>query len=366
MITREYGDARYRVTLTHGSVAEECVGAWARGLSELRSLEGLALDAGVISRIFFDGATPRGEVAELAAASGSPMMLIRGDYPAGKHTVGVQACTISGTPVRQVTQDGRVVGCAYADDDAEYCHLTGILPQDLRCSNVRQAESCFLRMEDALRQAGMDFSHVVRTWIYLASLLDWYAEFNTVRTAFFKKRGVFDGLVPASTGIGAANHAGAAIVTGLLAIRPKHKAVTIQAVPSPLQCPALNYRSSFSRAVELGFPDRRHLLISGTASIAADGTTLYQGDVDKQISRTMDVVNVILQSRGMRWEDLTRGIVYFRDGRDAPRFDAYCRKRHLPPLPLIVADHVIVCRDDLLFEIEVDAVQDRPASPTAK
>ena len=31
------------------------------------------------------------------------------------------------------------------------------------------------------------------------------------------------------------------------------------AVPSPLQCPAPDYHSSFSRAVEIRYPGRRHL-----------------------------------------------------------------------------------------------------------
>lgn len=57
-------------------------------------------------------------------------------------------------------------------------------------------------MEEALNRAGMDFSHVVRTWFYNNRLLDWYEEFNRARDTFFESRGVFDRLVPASTGIG--------------------------------------------------------------------------------------------------------------------------------------------------------------------
>jgi len=53
----------------------------------------------------------------------------------------------------------------------------------------------------------MDFSHVARTWLYLDNLLDWYDDFNVVRTSFFRKHDVFRGLVPASTGIGGSNHA---------------------------------------------------------------------------------------------------------------------------------------------------------------
>ena len=132
-------------------------------------------------------------------------------------------------------------------------------------------------MEAALRLAGMDFSHVVRTWLFLDEILAWYRELNQARDAFFTSRGVYDGLVPASTGIGARNPAGTAVVAELLAVQPKSSRVRIRSVPSPLQCPALQYHSSFSRAVEVAQPDHRRLFISGTASIGPDGRSAHAG-----------------------------------------------------------------------------------------
>jgi enamine deaminase RidA (YjgF/YER057c/UK114 family) len=356
-ITRAFDDSQYRVALQHGNIEEQHLGAWAHELRELKAFDGVATNDGVIAKVFFDGFAPRDQVVDVVAETTAPLMLIRGDYPSGHSAVGVQIHAVAGAAVRKVVLDGQVVGCRYADEDAEYCYLTGILPPDRQLPKSRQAESCFLRMEGALAQAGMDFSHVARTWIYLAALLDWYADFNRVRNAFFTARGVFSGLVPASTGIGAGNHAGAAMAAGLFAMKPKHKAVRVFAVPSPLQCPAPNYKSAFSRAVEIEFPDRRHLLVSGTASIAPDGTTVHTGDVDQQIGLTMRVVEGILKSRNMDWADVTRGIVYFRDADDEARFRDFCRQRKLPRMPLITVGNVIICRDDLLFEIEVDAVQ---------
>jgi enamine deaminase RidA (YjgF/YER057c/UK114 family) len=70
---------------------------------------------------------------------------------------------------------------------------------------------------------------------------------------------------------------------------------------------------------------------------------------------TLDVVEAILKSRGYKWEDTVRAIGYFRDINDLPAFDAICKERGIAPLPLAPA-HVIVCRDDLLFEIEIDAL----------
>jgi len=215
--------------------------------------------------------------------------------------------------------------------------------------------SSFEQIEAALQKADMDFSHVMRTWYYVDDLLTWYDEFDAARTAFFQTRGVFDRLLPASTCIGAANPEGAALVSGVLAIRPRRSTIRIYEVSSPLQCPATDYRRFFSRAVEVAFSDHRLLTISGTAGIAPDGASMFADDVVKQIGRTLDVVEAILLSRSMDWKNTTRAVGYFRDIRNLPVFEACCRKRGIPPLPLVPA-HATVCRADLLFEMELDAM----------
>ena len=132
--------------------------------------------------------------------------------------------------------------------------------------------------------------------------------------------------------------------------------VKIQAVNSPLQNPALDYKSSFSRAVELKFPTHRNLLISGTASIDPVGKTAHPDNPEKQIRLTMEVVKAILESRNMDWGDLFRGIAYFKDMNYLPIYCRVAEELGIPRFPLAVS-HADVCRDDLLFEIEVDAVK---------
>ncbi len=96
-------------------------------------------------------------------------------------------------------------------------------------------------------------------------------------------------------------------------------------------------------------------MISGTASIAAEGKSMFTNDVEGQIRLTFDVVEAILQARGMGWKNTVRAVGYFRDMRDLPVFEKCCRDRGIAPLPLVAA-HTTVCRDDLLFEIELDAI----------
>ena len=323
---------------------------------DLSIFEGFPPPAGEIAAQLVFGGCGFEQVAR-AHMSGAPwpVLWVQGDVCSGTHLSGTQAYVVEDRPFGRVKLADQVVGSKWQDDDADYCLLAGILPVDSKQTRGAQTTSCMEQIETALHKAGMDFSHIVRTWFYLDQLLAWYDEFNAARTGFFESRNVFDRLIPASTGIGARNPAGAALVAGALAIRPRHQRVHVQEVPSPLQCPATEYRSSFSRAVEVAFPDRRMLIISGTASIAPEGESMFTNDCGKQIHLTLDVVEAILKSRDMDWSDTVRAVGYFRDMKDVPLFEKCRRDRGIPPLPLTPA-HTIVCRDDLLFEIELDAV----------
>jgi len=161
--------------------------------------------------------------------------------------------------------------------------------------------------------------------------------------------------VPASTGVGGANAARAALTADAYAIASHNRAVRITSVPSPLQGPALEYGSSFSRAVEMEMPDHRYLWVSGTASINQRGETAHVGDVGAQIDWTMRVVEAILESRRMGWDDVSRAVAYVKQGKMGTVFQKCCAERGLRDLPVVTTENDI-CRDDLLFEIEVDAV----------
>ena len=277
---------------------------------------------------------------------------------------GVQALALAGAPVHPIQCEGQCVGYAYSDAHADYCWVIGLLPGVRDVPQADQAADCLERLAACLALAGMEPTHIVRTWFYLDGLFEWYEEFNQVRDRFFHKHGILDRFPPASTGIGAANHAGAAVMAGALAVRPRSEACRVQPVVSPLQCPAMDYRRSFSRAVELVTPNWSKLYISGTASIGDDGQTLHSGEVDLQIERTLDVCQALLDSRRMNWRHVTRAIAYFSDERDQSRLEPILRRRFMPDLPLMIVQGR-VCREDLLFELELDAVAMGPAKVTA-
>jgi enamine deaminase RidA (YjgF/YER057c/UK114 family) len=267
-----------------------------------------------------------------------------------------QRFVVEGAEPRLIRRDGNTVGVAYHDAFAEYCLLTGVLPPDKNAPRAAQTTAVFEAIEEALSDAGMTFANVARTWLFMDRILEWYDEFNRTRDAFFRSRKVYDGMVPASTGIGSANLSGSAITACAIAVKPKNGNVTVEALPSPLQCAALQYGSSFSRAVEIGTPETRTLLVSGTASIEPGGATAYVDDVEKQIQLTMDVVEAILVSRGMGWGDATRAVMYLKKAEYLPLWQEWLRTHGLAGMPLVNVE-ADVCRDDLLVELEIDAVK---------
>jgi enamine deaminase RidA (YjgF/YER057c/UK114 family) len=269
---------------------------------------------------------------------------------------GVHLWAISGAKTSPVHLEGRRIGTLFEDQFGRYLRLVGLLPTDVACPRPQQADWIFRQMDAALADQGMTFANVVRTWFYNDDILAWYHDFNGVRNAFFRERGVVNGMMPASTGVAGRNAIGGGLITGLIAVEAKDPAVQAFAVPSPLQSSAADYGSSFSRAAELDLPDHRRLYVSGTASIDCSGETVFLGDCRAQVKQTMEVVQAILRSRGMDWTDVTRSLAYFKRAPDACLFDAYRKESGLPAFPAVVVENDI-CRDDLLYEIEVDAIK---------
>jgi len=316
-------------------------------------------DATVVSQHVFApiGSGGEGTVA-LADAAGRcdwPVTWIDSGHKKGSHLAGTQFYAVIGADVELTEDGGRVVASSFEDSDARYCYLGDMRAADTSETRPEQAKRTFDLMESVLGKAGMDFSNVIRTWIYLDDLLDWYGPFNEVRTKFFSDRGVFDRLVPASTGISGANPYGTAMMASALAVASKNEQFTVTAVNSPLQCPAPAYGSSFSRGVEFGRPGCRRLSVSGTASIAPGGETAHLDDIDAQIKLTFDVVHAILDSRHMDWDNVAKAMAYLKEASYITAFDDYCSANGVENIPFVITENH-VCRHDLLFEMELDAV----------
>jgi len=284
-----------------------------------------------------------------------PLTWVDSGHKKGSPLGGMYIHAVCGVEVSRLTLNGRTVGSVFSDGSVKFCYLGDLWSSNSDDSRTEQAQQTFDMMEEAVKLAGMDFSNVVRTWLYLDELLQWYDPFNRVRDEFFKVRGVFDALVPASTGISGANPAGAAMIATAMAIEAIDDSVSAEALASPLQCPALEYGSSFSRAVAVDQARCHRISVSGTASIEPGGKTVYLDDVPGQIDLTMRVVAAILAQRNVDWSNVTRAIAYFKCAEYYQDYVKYCSENNIPDMPVIITEND-VCRHDLLFEIELDTV----------
>lgn len=318
-----------------------------------------AQEAELLSLMLYGAVAARRDVeAAMRAALGEtqwPVTWVEGADCAGAPLAGVQAFAVAGRPVARVRLGHRIVGSVWEDGEARHCLLGGLGPTSLALGAPAQVQQMFGNLEWALDQAGFELGDVVRTWFYNEDILAWYGEFNRVRTAHYARVNFRTGSLPASTGIGARNIDGAAIAVAAWAVRPLAGTRSFaREIASPLQCPAPAYGSAFSRAMEIESGGLRRLTVSGTASIHPGGATAWVGQIRKQIDLTMEVIVAILQSRGLDYRDVTRATAYYRDAAYRKHFADWCAERGLEAVP-VVHTHSVVCRDDLLFELELDA-----------
>lgn len=282
-----------------------------------------------------------------------PVTWVEGAACDGAPIAGIQVFAFTGE-AEPIFVDGRAIGSVFQEGGLRHCLVGGLSPLANLGSRGRQTAVTLEQLQSVLASAGFDFSDVIRTWFFLEDILSWYDEFNRVRTRIYSGVKFQAGSLPASTGVGAKNPNQSALALAAWAVRPQGSDTGAYEVASPLQCPAPAYGSSFSRAMEINSRCSRQLLISGTASIAPGGQTLWPGDTKKQIELTMDVVEAILRARGFDFTDLNRATAYFKHPHDISVFQEWCREHHFD-FSQVVASHCAVCRDDLLFELEADA-----------
>jgi len=273
---------------------------------------------------------------------------------------------ISGAPVRAWDITGSVSGTGKVLEfsEARHVYFSSITGSDDRGRLPEGGEAQATRMFEnagaALEANGFRFADVIRTWVYIPHILQWYRGFNVARTAAYERFGVLDeswpGVLPASTGIQGAGVTSAQCQMDLLAVRAvEGESVEVCRLDNPRQSEATSYGSSFSRAVEVSHGGVSQLYISGTASIDERGETVYADDLEGQIFRTLLNVGALLRSRDVGWSDVSMATAFLKLPQDIPTWERVRQILSLASFPVlcVVSD---ICRPELLFELEATAV----------
>lgn len=220
-----------------------------------------------------------------------------------------------------------------------------------------QTRDIFDAYDRVLHEHGMSLDeHVLRTWLFLRDIDADYAEMTQARREHFARHG----LTPrthyiASTGIGdsSANPAARVAMDAYAIGELRAEQVSYIKALDHLS-PTDAYGVTFERATAIAYQDRKHLFISGTASIDERGNLLHAGDVSRQLDRTLDNIDALLSESGATREHMCTLIAYVRNSCDEPVIRRGIRGRY-GDTPLIVVT-ASVCRPDWLVEIEGQAI----------
>ncbi len=295
-----------------------------------------------------------------------PFSYIQGKPCSGKGLAGIQIHAVNSVSDENywVIHDKNLpCGRGWKRNDTTYVYLTGI--HGFRSRSDRRADQAsrmFDNIDRILASQSFSIRNVVRTWIYLADILEWYDEFNAIRTEKFRLFGLIPGMVgesemdavyfPASTGIGGRNPAGGCALSDVLAISGD---IQFSALPGVRQRSAYRYGSAFSRGMCIQERDYRQIFVSGTAAIDEQGRSLYPKNVEAQIVRTLEIVEALISENGAKLEDIRSATVYLKKPEDLGIYKKVAAKHGLTHLPVICVN-ADICRDELLFEMDALAV----------
>ena len=203
-------------------------------------------------------------------------------------------------------------------------------------------------------------ANCIRTWLFVNDIDLNYGGVVRARNQFFFTQGLtMNTHFIASTGIG-----GRQQDPNVLSQMDNYAIAGIQKeqihylyAPSHLNRTS-DYGVSFERGTYVDYADRRHVFISGTASINNKGEVMYPKDIVKQTHRMWENVEALLKEADCTFEEVSEMVVYLRDIADYELVSKLFEER-FPEKPYVIVQ-ASVCRPAWLIEMECMAI--RPIS----
>jgi enamine deaminase RidA (YjgF/YER057c/UK114 family) len=239
-----------------------------------------------------------------------------------------------------------------------YTHLYNVRLHEKTGNSYEQTQSIFDAYIRKLENQESDLaSNCLRTWIFVRNVDTQYQGMVKARRELFEKAG----LNPqthfiASTGIeGQSVYPEVSVLMDAYAIREIQKEQLTYLHGSSNLNPTHEYGVTFERGTAIQYGDRRHILISGTASIDNSGKIVHPCDIEQQTERTLENIRVLLQEAETDRSDIAHLIIYLRDIADYEKTKAYF-EQHYPEIPKVIL-LAPVCRPGWLIEIECMAIK---------
>lgn len=212
-------------------------------------------------------------------------------------------------------------------------------------------------LERTLKSHGGNIAdNCVRTWFFVQNIDVNYSEVVRARREYFNEHGLTEAThYIASTGIGG-RHADRAITSVLEAysVVGLRRDQVKYLYASDHMNRTSDYGVTFERGTAVDYADRRHIFVSGTASIDNKGQVVCKRDIKGQTARMIENVTALLNEAGATFANVAHCIVYLRDTADY-RIVNETLRHALGNIPYVIV-LAPVCRPEWLIEMECMAI----------
>ncbi|MDL2303867.1 hypothetical protein LJC72_00815 [Bacteroides sp. OttesenSCG-928-D19] len=240
----------------------------------------------------------------------------------------------------------------------KYNHLWANTRLSLSGNSEEQMQTGLCRYIDLLKKHNCTLSdNCIRTWIFVRNVDYNYAGIVKARREIFEQNGLTKHThFITSTGINGNPHEPEGLVMfDAYAIEGIQKEQIRHLYAKTHLNSTYEYGVTFERGTYVLYGDRRHVFISGTASINNKGEIEHVGDVKKQAGRMIENVETLLKEAGCGFEDVAQILVYLRDIADYQDIKKITDDR-FPEIPKVIV-LAAVCRPGWLIEMECIAVK---------
>ena len=263
-------------------------------------------------------------------------------------------------------QTGMTKSGLYEVRHGDFRHMFNASAHNLAANSEYQMRLLFNEYVMQLAEEGCTLAdNCIRTWLFVNDIDLNYGGVVRARNQVFFTQGLTQNThFIASTGIGGRQQDPNVLSQmdnyAIAGVKPEQ--IHYLYAPTHLNRTS-DYGVSFERGTYVDYADRRHVFISGTASINNKGEVMYAKDVEQQTRRMWENVEALLAEAECTYDDVCEMIVYLRDIAD---YDLVCAlyQERFPGKPVVIV-HAPVCRPGWLVEMECTAVKaiDKPELP---
>jgi enamine deaminase RidA (YjgF/YER057c/UK114 family) len=263
-------------------------------------------------------------------------------------------------------QTGMTKSGLYEVRHGDFRHMFNASAHNLAANSEYQMRLLFNEYVMQLAEEGCTLAdNCIRTWLFVNDIDLNYGGVVRARNQVFFTQGLTQNThFIASTGIGGRQQDPNVLSQmdnyAIAGVKPEQ--IHYLYAPTHLNRTS-DYGVSFERGTYVDYADRRHVFISGTASINNKGEVMYAKDVEQQTRRMWENVEALLAEAECTFDDVCEMIVYLRDIADYDLVSALYQER-FPGKPVVIV-HAPVCRPGWLVEMECTSVKaiDKPELP---